>query len=348
MNRSLSRRTALGGLTTLGLAASGAMESLLTAACTSQQEQGLPVRVISTQGTVSLTLEALMNTKGYFRDLGLSAHILSIASGTNVIGALLQQDADICIFAGFSQLIAAIEKGADLKILAGASVMGQQALFSKNPAIQHVKDLEGHTIGVGAVGAQLYQVAAALLKKKGVDLAKVQFVNIGSSANVFRAVVTGIVDAGDGEADVLGILDRVGVHMLQDGDYAVELPEYTWQASFASSATIRAKRETLVRTLTGYCKAYRYAQSPVSQDDFVKAQLEALKPADREDAASRAVSQWKYLQTRKPYAENLELSEQRVNYMQQLNIELGVQKKMLPYDQLIDASLAREAVARLG
>jgi hypothetical protein len=57
---------------------------------------------------------------------------------------------------------------------------------------------------------------------------------------------------------------------------------------------------------------------------------------------------WKYLQTRKPLAEDLVISEERVEYMQKLNIELGVQKRMLPYDQLVDVSVAREALARLG
>jgi ABC-type nitrate/sulfonate/bicarbonate transport system substrate-binding protein len=345
----MTRRFALKGIAGAGLtAAVGALGGALTTACTSKHGQGMPVRVLSSQGIIGVTMQSLMNTKGYFREFGLDADVVAIESGTNIIGPLLQQDADICIFAGFSQLLAAIEKGADLKIVAGASVKGQQALFAKDPAIQNVKDLEGRVVGVGAIGAQLHQVATALLKKKGVDLSKVQFVNIGNSSAAFRAVVAGTVAAGDGEADVLGILDRLGVHMIRDGDYAVELPEYTWQASFTSTATIRKSREPLVRTLAAYCKAYRFVQSPGSHDDFIAAQIEALHPSNREEAVTKATSQWNYLQTRKPYAEDLVLSEERVEYMQKLNIELGNQKKLLPYKQLIDASLAQEALSRLG
>jgi ABC-type nitrate/sulfonate/bicarbonate transport system substrate-binding protein len=349
MSRRISRRSAVKALGGTGLCAgSGTLGALLSTACSKKHGEGMPVRVMSSQGIVGVTIQSLMSRKGYFREQGLDAEVLSVESGTNIIGPLLQQDADICIFAGFSQLIAAIEKGADLRIVAGASVRGQQALFSKDPAIQTVKDLEGHAVGVGAIGAQLHQVATALFKKKGVDLNKIQFVNIGNSSAVFRAVVAGTVAAGDGEADVLGILDRLGVHMLKDGDYADELPEYTWQASFTSSATIRTQREALVRTLAAYCKAYRYVQSPASQNDFVNSQLDALHPNNREEAIGKATSQWNYLQTRKPYAEDLVLSEERLEYMQKLNIDLGVQKKMLPYDKVIDASLAKEAVARLG
>lgn len=343
----LTRREALAGLSGAAWVATGATAGLLGAGCTAKQAQGSAVRVISSEGTQVVTIQRLMLTQGYFRAFGLAPQMLAVNSGTSIIGALLRRNADICVFSGFSQLIAAIDRGADLKILGGASVKGQQALFSRNPAVRHVRDLVGRTIGVGAVGAQLYQVAAALLEKKGVSLDQVRFVDIGSSADVFRAVVAGTVDAGDGEADVLAMADRLGVHMLEDGDYATQLPEYTWQASFTSTAAIREMRPTLVRTLAAYCKGFRFVQSPASRDAFVAAQLEVLRPANLRQARSRAEAQWSYVQSRQPYARNLELSEERVQYMQELNIRLGVQRRFLPYDRLVDASLAREAVALL-
>jgi ABC-type nitrate/sulfonate/bicarbonate transport system substrate-binding protein len=338
----INRRTALKGAAGVGLL------SLVGTGCSPTSQVGLPVRIVSSQGPQVLTIQALMNEKKYFKEFGLAPETLAVASGTNIIGPLMNGRADLCVFAGFSQLLAAIEKGADLKILGGASIKGQQAIFAKDPAIQHVKDLEGRSIGVGAIGAQLHQVITALLKKKGVDLSKVNFVVVGNSGDVFRSVVSGRVDAGNGQADVLSSLDRLGVHMIQDGEYAVELPEYTWQATFTSTAAIKERRETLVRTLAAYCKAFRYVQNPGSKDDYVKAQLTALSPRDLEAGRQGAISQWNYLQQRKIYAEDLMLAPERVQYMQELNISLGVQKKILPYDQIFDTSLAKEAVARLG
>jgi ABC-type nitrate/sulfonate/bicarbonate transport system substrate-binding protein len=346
----IGRRRAIAGLAGAGLLAGG---MTLLSGCSrggsASTAADLPVRLLSSGGTQVLTLQQLVANKGYYRDFHLTPINLAVSSGTNVIGPLLNGQADVCIFAGFGQLLTAVEKGADLKILGAASVRGQQALFSKNPAVQHVKDLEGRTVGIGAVGAQLHNVVLALLRKKGVDVSKVRFLTVGSSGDVFRAVAAGIVDAGNGEADQLGNLERYGVHMVQDGEYAVELPEYTWQASFTSSRTIRDRREILVRTLAAYCKAFRYAQNPGSKDDFVQAQLDALGVKnDRTDIVAGATSQWEYLQQRKIYAEDLVLSPERVQYMQQLNIDIGAQKRMIPYEQLIDPSLAREAVARLA
>lgn len=337
----IDRRTALKGVASAGLL------GLLGGCGGADADGGIPIRIVSSQGSQVLTIQALIERMGYYKEFALSPEVLAVASGTNLIGPLLNQRADICIFAGFSQLLAAIEKGADLKILGGASIKGQQALFTKVPGIKTVKDLEGHTIGVGAIGAQLHQVVSALLKKKGVDVNKVKFVVVGNSGDVFRAVVAGRVDAGNGQADVLASLDRLGVHMISDGDYATQLPEYTWQASFASTVAIKERREALVRALAVYCKAFRFVQNPSSEQDFIEAQLAALSPRNKEEGIAGAKSQWKYLQERQIYDENLVLSEERVDYMQELNISLGVQKKKLPYSQIFDTSLAEEAVAKL-
>lgn len=343
MNSEMTRRSAL-----KGAAGAGLLTMFGTGCSPEDSRDGMPVRIVSSQGPQVLTIQALINQKGYYKEFGLAAESLPVHSGTNIIGPLMNGRADICVFAGFSQLLAAIEKGADLKILGGASIKGQQALFTKDPSIQYVKDLEGKSVGVGAIGAQLHQVVTALLKKKGVDLSKVNFVVVGNSGDVFRSVVSGRVDAGNGQSDVLSSLDRLGVHMIKDGEYATELPEYTWQAAFSSTETIKARRETLIRTLATYCKAFRYVQSPDSKDDYVKAALTALAPRDMEAGRQSAISQWNYLQQRKIYAEDLVLSPERVQYMQELNISLGVQTKIIPYDQIFDTSLAKEAVARLG
>jgi ABC-type nitrate/sulfonate/bicarbonate transport system substrate-binding protein len=339
----INRRSALGGL-----AGAGVMAAFGQGCTPKAASDGMPVRIVSSQGPQVLTINTLMEQKGYFKEFKLAPESLAVASGTNIIGPLLNNKADVCIFAGFSQLLSAIEKGAELKILGGASIKGQQAIFSKNPAIRTLKDLEGHSIGTGAIGAQLHQVVTALLRKKGVDLNKVKFVVVGNSGDVFRSVVSGRVDAGNGQADVLSSLDRLGVHMLEDGEYAKELPEYTWQASFTSVDAIKERREALVRTLAAYCKAFRYVQSGPSRDDYIAAQLAALAPRDLEAGREGAISQWNYLQQRKIYAEDLVLSPERVQYMQELNISLGMQKTVMPYDRIIDRSLAEEALSRLG
>jgi hypothetical protein len=58
--------------------------------------------------------------------------------------------------------------------------------------------------------------------------------------------------------------------------------------------------------------------------------------------------QWSYLQRNKPYATDLVLGEERLAYMQRLNVQLGVQRSVLPYAQVCDPSLAKEAIALIS
>ena len=56
---------------------------------------------------------------------------------------------------------------------------------------------------------------------------------------------------------------------------------------------------------------------------------------------------WDYVQRYKPYAENLTLTPERLRYMQQLNIDLDVQKTIMPFERVADMSLAQEALKLL-
>jgi ABC-type nitrate/sulfonate/bicarbonate transport system substrate-binding protein len=310
-----------------------------------------PVKIASAQGNQVVTMQELVKAQGYLEELGIDPEILTVGDGTKLIGALMSGGSDVCIFAGFNQTLAAIEKGARMKIIAGASITGQQAVFSAKPDIRSVHDLKGRIIGVGALGAQLHQVMIALLKKKGVDLASVRFVNIGSSGDVFRAIVAKTVDAGPAQADVFNQLEKYKIHMLEGGAFTQDLPEYTWQASFAMDRVIAANRDLLVRVLAAYGKAYRFVQTdPSSKEAFIKARWKALGGggANFDAVAAEASGQWQYVQDNRPYALDLRISPERVEYMQRLNVDVGAQRKVLPYEQVTNMSLAADAVRLMG
>ena len=104
------------------------------------------------------------------------------------------------------------------------------------------------------------------------------------------------------------------------------------------------ERQMLVRTLAAYGKLYRFVHKPEAKEAFFKARDAALRSTTPQENEVM----WQYLQKHKPYAVNLVLNEERLRYMQQLNIELGVQKTVLPFAQVADMSIARDAVALLG
>jgi ABC-type nitrate/sulfonate/bicarbonate transport system substrate-binding protein len=342
----LSRRDALliGAAMTVG----GARMVLAQAHLPDVPRRKLAVNIVNTTGNAALTLLHLIKQQGYLEELGLDPTMLNVADGSKLMGAIISGGSDICAMSGFSQVLPAIEKGARMKLIGTAGQLAVQTIYTTRPGIKTVKDLEGRTVGVGSLGALLHQMMVAILRKKGVDPAKVTFANIGSSADVFRAVVAGTVDAGPGQVDVYDQQEKYKVRSLADGDLWVELPEYTYQGSFTSQRTIDTKRDVLVRTLAAYLKLYRFISGPNSQEAFVKARLAALGAKDAKAAIAEGEFQWRFIQKNQPYTRDLILTEERVAYMQDLNIRTGIQKSILSYAQVADMSLALEAQKLAG
>jgi ABC-type nitrate/sulfonate/bicarbonate transport system substrate-binding protein len=244
------------------------------------------------------------------------------------------------MLAGFGQVLPAVEKGAKLKVLGGANTLTPNSLFSVKPEIKALTDLEGKTIGTGSLGSVLHQVTVALLQKNKIDPAKVTFVNVGSTADILKAVVAGTVDAGTVNVDTYGIMDKYKIHPI--ADFFKQLQEYPFQGSFASETAIKTKREAIVRTLAAHAKLFRFISGPTSKDDYVAAYVTATG-----GSPDSAAAQWQFIQDSQPYAIDLVLPEKNVQYMQQLNVQMGVQQKILPNEQVADMSLAEEAIKLL-
>jgi ABC-type nitrate/sulfonate/bicarbonate transport system substrate-binding protein len=303
-----------------------------------------PVEVVNTSGNIGLILTQMLKQLDYLGQFGIAPSYTNVSDGTKVIGALLSGSADVCAGSGFSGVFPAVERGGTLKLIAGASLLTDQAVFSAKPDVKSVKDLIGRTVATGAPGALVHQLMVALLHKKGIDPKLVTFVNVGSNVDVFKAVTTGTVDAGPSAVDVYYEQEKYGVHSLTDGDLWSELPEFTNQAAYTSDQAIKNKRDVLVRVLAANIKLFRFLQSPESKEAFIKARLIATG----KDEPQEAIAQWSFFQKYKPYALDPVLSEERVRYMQALNVELGVQKTILPYEQVADMSIARDALKLAG
>ncbi len=332
-----SRRDILG-------VAGAALHAAVLEAAPAFAQQKLPIRIVNTQGNATVTLQELMRRQGYLQEFGVEPQITYVSDGSKLMGSLLSGENDMCMFSGIAQVLTAVEKGARLRVVAGALVGLEHALYTKRDNVRTVQDLAGKTIGVGSVGALLHAMVIALLRKHKVDPASVRFVNIGSTADVFRAVVAGTVDAGVSEIDVYDQQARYGVRVLKEGDLWKELPEFTFQASYASERAIAINREALVRTLAAYAKLYRFLMTPESRDAYIEAQAAALGRSNPEAAKW----QWRFFRETGIYATDLVLSRERVGWMQDLNLLLEVQRKALAYEQVVDTSVALDALKRLG
>jgi ABC-type nitrate/sulfonate/bicarbonate transport system substrate-binding protein len=303
----------------------------------------LPVHIVDAGGTHELVTIALMRSQGFLENVGLTYERTLVTNGAEAVEELLSGTGDVAMQIGFGPALKAIAKGAPLKVVAASNLLTVHAVYTRDPDIRRMRDLVGRRVGVGAYGALTHQLMYAALTKQGVDPAGVNFVHMGNSASIFQALLRGELDAGFGETEVFDHQAEYGVHHLEDAVLWRELTDFPNQASFATEAAIRDKREALVRTLQGHAGFYRYLQGATSWETFAAARETALPGS--EPAESKV--QWDWYREFQPFAEDLILPRDRFDYMQALNIRMGLQAQALPFDVVCDMSLAGEAVQRL-
>jgi ABC-type nitrate/sulfonate/bicarbonate transport system substrate-binding protein len=331
----LHRRQILAG--SAGLAASA-----LLPGCSAGDSSRL--RVVMTQGISGLAIHELAKQQGFYTKFGVETEVLQVSDGAKCVAALLSGAADICAKSGFNQLTPAIERGAELTILAGALNLASLVMFTAQPGITSIADLTGKSLGIGAPGSVVHQMTVLLLKKSGVDPESVTFRNVGSNADIFKAVVSKTIDAGLSDVEAMDQIARFDVRALPDGKLWERIPDYTNQASYASRKAMATKRDQMVRVLAAWASAYRLASSPGSKTAYLKAHAAAVG----ESQPGKAATLWTWIQENQPYATNLVLSDERIELVQQVNVDFGVQKVVLPARDIADMSLAREAVGLLG
>jgi ABC-type nitrate/sulfonate/bicarbonate transport system substrate-binding protein len=301
------------------------------------------VQIVDAGGPHEKVTVELMRSQGYCERLGIRIDRTYVTNGAEAAALLRSGHGDVAMQVGFGPTLAAIDEGAPLRVIAGSNLLTVHAVYSKQPAIRRLQDLGGRTVGVGRLGALTHQLIYAALCKHGVDPATVRFVPIGNSATIFRALLAGEVDAGFGETDVFENQAHYGVHALDDGVLWQELPEFPNQASFATAAALRGKRDVLVRTLAAHALLYRFLHSPDSWTAYAAAWARALPGSD--PAESRA--QWSFYQRHHPFAADLLLPPVQVAYLQDLNVTMRLQRRVLPFDDIADMSLAHDAVRLL-
>jgi ABC-type nitrate/sulfonate/bicarbonate transport system substrate-binding protein len=290
----------------------------------------------------SATIE-LLHRQGYLDRLGIRLKRTYVKNGAEATQLLLAGEGDAALQIGFGPALVAIEKNAPLKLIAGSNLLTVHAVYSKNPDIRCLKDLAHRTVGVGARGALTHQLIYAALLKRGVSPSTVRFVSIGNSATIFAALLAGEIDAGFGETDVFDNQAHYGVHALEDAVLWRELPEFPNQASFATEATLREKRPALVRTLAAHALLYRFIHDPGSWEAYGAARAAGLPGSNPEEGRA----QWLFYQRYHPFAHDLQLPESQVRFLQELNVTMKLQHRVMPFETIADMTLARDALRLL-
>src|SRR5204862_7426139 len=133
---------------------------------------------------------------GHFKNHGLDVELVYTRGGNAAMQALVGGAVDYAATALDVAIQAYANVGADIRRF---MVTGRLPLFALVTApktaeqIRSIKDLEGKTVAVSALGNADHSLTLYLLKQAGADAAKVQFATIG--VNLLGALRQGQIDA---------------------------------------------------------------------------------------------------------------------------------------------------------
>jgi ABC-type nitrate/sulfonate/bicarbonate transport system substrate-binding protein len=319
----------------LGLAL-GAGATGLLAACAGGSGDPGTVKILNTSATAAFTINYMLKSGKYFEKFGVNAQISNLSSGNQVLAGLVSGSADVTILSGLVGVFPGISQGMALKVLGGTQVVSTSALFTGNPAIKSVSDLKGKTLGVGAVGSELYDVFSALLSKYGISRSDVTFRNVGSSADSLKAAMAKQIDCGYGQVGDEPLAAKNGCRMITT--VSKELPLWMNQGAVASAKAIAAKRESLIKVLAAYAKLFTDLGTPASKQPYVAAYI----AAGGTEAAGTA--EWEYVNQNAAYSPTLTLPADKAQFIQQQNVNAGSQKQVLDYNSYTDLTLRAQAL----
>ncbi len=334
-----SRRDVLKRGGALGLAGVGLASGIGTRRSVAQTSR-IKVNVINGGGSLSLLQVVLLKELKLFEKYNIEPNLLNVSDSAKILVGLISGEGDICAGAGYNGLFPAIDRGAKVKIVAGANLAPLNILYSSKPDIKSVKDLPGRTMGTGPLGALLHLQAVAVMKKHGVDYKKVNFANVGSSVDVFKSLVAGNIDAGVAPIEFRDTAAKFKLQPLVDGEIWKELPLYANQAMFASDKAIAEKRQGLIGVIAAYGDMFRWMANPANKQAYLAYYKKAISNGSDEEGAFMQ----DFLSKPGALATDLVLTEAQLTYVQELNIEVGGQKNMVPFSQCADMSLAQEAL----
>jgi len=157
-------------------------------------------------------------TNGIFKKHGLDVELVYTRGGNAAMQALVGGAVDYAATALDVAIQAYANVGAQIRRFA---VTGRLPLFAVVTApntadkIQSIKDLEGKTVGVSALGNADHSLTLYLLKQAGADAGKVQFATMG--VNLLEALRQGQIDAGVVQEPALTLLKRANARVLVNG-----------------------------------------------------------------------------------------------------------------------------------
>lgn len=300
----------------------------------------IPLRVIANNNNVAHIDSVIAQYAGLYDKNGLDTTIQFNPSNPDNIQALLADKADL-VSAGSSAVLNYIDNGSDIVIIGGQMSLGE-TVYVRPERAEEFKDLYnpntlyGKKVGVTRLNTG--DVAfRKILKDKGLDLSKIEFVELDSQATVTQAVLKGDVDLGINFLTFRDGAEKQGLVPVSQLDAEDEWSDYICCRLFTTRDKLKENREAYVDALKANIEAYS-----LLENDKEAAEKAARQGIDLDDDAyQKQVYQYGHL--------GLSPNPDRKNTKAffQAMVDIGYSKGNVNIDDYIDTTVFEDALNEL-
>ena len=290
--------------------------------------------LIKLQTAAGFELMALQ--KEYFRKHGIDMEYQEFISAPLMAQALSSGALD-SIESNPIGVLLADSKGGNLKII-GSTLPGIDFAIYADKSITKVADLQGKRIGTSAARDLPDLVMRAIFQKNGMNPENATYAAVGGNADRVNALASGSIDADVNSLDMLPVVEaNPKLHMLLKASDVV--PDFPRLMVMVDANRIKSKpREAVVGVLAGMMEGMKYAVEHKDEALKISAKVMGLPPTDpRIGRYYDAVVQHKWI------SPDMAPQTEKVDYLQDFALSLGMIPAKLPQDKIMDMSYRDEA-----
>ncbi|MDH3444474.1 MAG: ABC transporter substrate-binding protein [Deltaproteobacteria bacterium] len=280
--------------------------------------------------------------QGYIKELNLNLREFHTRSVAKAVQALAANSTNMVYPSNAQATIAAMAKGAPLKIIAGNVTKAMYELIA-DPKYKKIEDLKGTTMGVINLSSGSTVLLQKILGAHGLKYpGDYDMLTVGGTPQRYAAVKKGAVAAAmvtiptsfQAEDDGLKVLANISQY----------LPQYQFTVISGNAQWMEGHRDDTVRFLMAIIKGMRFLNDPKNKEASIKSMLDHFK-------ISRKYSEkaYKYMiEDLKPLDNNAALVDEGLKTVINLEVERKTLKEAYPPSKFIDDSYLQEALKRLG
>ncbi len=233
------------------------------AGCMAYADETYDLRVLGWSTTVGHIDSVIAYEGGFYEEEGINAEFTYNNSNPENTQALIEDKADL-VSAGATCVLQYIDQGSDIVIIGGQMSSGE-TVYSLPERADEFKELNEETLAGKKIGVTRLNTGEIAFKKillnRGVDLSKIEFVELDSQATVTQAVAKGEVDLGINFLSFRESAEKLGLTPVSQLDAEDEWPGYICCRIFTTREKLEANRDAYVAAIKANIKAYELIQT---------------------------------------------------------------------------------------